>query len=136
MVTDRGFHDNAGIHVEFTYGQLRRAYSKLELAVGEGQYRFFPPDAGLSFCLALDSETELALDKVNGDLSRIPDRTEVNYILVFGKRPGHIGVGPFRAAALDNCYTEQIVLFIRPISARYIVMSSESLKTTHHHSAQ
>jgi hypothetical protein len=88
-VRDPRFQDEAGIHVGSTFGQLRKAYSRLELAVGEGQYCVFPEDTGLSFCLHLESQTETALDDTNGDLSRIPDRTAIKCILVIGKRSNH-----------------------------------------------
>ncbi|MBV9264544.1 MAG: hypothetical protein JO061_00100 [Acidobacteriaceae bacterium] len=87
-VNDHRFQNDAGIHVGSTFGQLRKVYGKLRLAVGEGQYCVFPEDAGLSFCLDLNSQNEMALDKTSGDLSKIPDGTPVKYILVFGKRSG------------------------------------------------
>ena len=89
-VNDRRFKDDAGIHVGSTFGQLRKAYSNLELAVGEGQYCVLLGNVGLSFCLELDSHTEMALNETDGNVSRIPDSAPVRYILVIGKRSGHL----------------------------------------------
>jgi hypothetical protein len=89
-VKDPRFRDATGTHVGSSLGHLRAAYSNLELAVGEGQYCVFSKNTGLSFCLALDRQTEAALNATNGDLSKVPNSTPVNYILVIGKRSGHI----------------------------------------------
>jgi len=89
-VNDHRFQNDAGIHVGSTFGQLRKAYSNLELAVGEGQYCVLPGNAGLSFCLELDSHTEMALNETDDNVSRIPDSAPVRYILVIGKRSGHL----------------------------------------------
>lgn len=86
-VSDSRFRGEAGIHVGSNFGQLRRAYGKLELAVGEGQYCVFSQGAGLSFCLDINTQTETALEANNGDVSSIPDSAVIKYILVVGKRP-------------------------------------------------
>lgn len=89
QVKDSRFRDEAGIHVGSTFGELRRACNKLELAVSEGQYCVFTEGTGLSYCLAVDDKTETALDENAGDIARIPDSTPVQYLVVFGRHSSH-----------------------------------------------
>ena len=92
-VHDSRFCDETGIHIGSTFGELRKAHSKLDLAVGEGQYWIAPKNTGLSFHLGLDQSTEAALKSSDGTqmadvLSRIPDRTPILSILVYRESYG------------------------------------------------
>lgn len=88
-VHDSQFVDEAGIHVGSSFGQLRSAHRKLQLAVGEGQYWAALEDAGLSFRLRIDRRTEATLNGAD-DLSKIPASTPVVSIWVFAARSAHI----------------------------------------------